>query len=264
MLIYAIDDEKIQLQELQAAIQKAVPEAAVKAFQNAFDGLKAIELSGERPDLVFSDIRMPRIDGLNLAVKIKKASPDAGIVFVTGYSQYALDAFRVHANGYLMKPVEPDDILKEIENLRLPVTRLSHSLRIQCFGHFEVFYNEVPLEFERRKTKELFAYLINIEGASCSAEDAAAVLWEDEQNISKAKHRLRNLVLDLRTTLKRIGQEDILIRKSGLLAIKRDSIDCDYFRMLDGDMAAVNSFRGEYMKQFAWAQDTEAKLHFKK
>lgn len=264
MLIYAIDDEENQLFELQETIQKAVPDAAVKAFQNAFDVLKAIEISGERPDLVFSDIRMPGIDGLNLAVKIKKASPDTNIVFVTGYSQYALDAFRVHANGYLMKPVEPDDILKEIENLKLPYTRLSHSLRVQCFGNFEVFYNEVPLEFDRRKTKELFAYLINLEGATCSAEDAAAALWEDEHNISKAKHRLRNLVLDLRTTLKRIGQEDILIRKSGLLAIRRDSIDCDYFRMLDGDMAAVNSFRGEYMKQFAWAQDTEAKLYFKK
>lgn len=55
-----------------------------------------------------------------------------------------------------------------------------------------------------------------------------------------------------------------MIRKSGLLAIKRDSVDCDYYRMLDGDMEAVNSFRGEYMKQFVWAQDTEAKLHFRK
>lgn len=72
------------------------------------------------------------------------------------------------------------------------------------------------------------------------------------------------MVSDLRSSLKSVGQEAILIRKSGLLAIKRDSVDCDYYRMLDGDMEAVNSFRVEYMKQFVWCQDTEAKLHFRK
>ena len=149
-------------------------------------------------------------------------------------------------------------------NLQLPCSRLSNQLNVQCFGNFEVFWHEAPLEFKRRKTKELFAYLIDQEGTLCSAEDISAALWEDEADIRKAKHRLRNLVSDLRSSLKSVGQEAILIRKSGLLAIKRDSVDCDYYRMLDGDMEAVNSFRGEYMKQFVWGQDTEAKLHFSK
>ncbi len=263
MLIYAIDDEKIQLLELQDAINTALPKETVKIFQSTFEVLRMVEEEGERPDLVFSDIRMPGINGLRLAVRIKKASPDTKIIFVTGYSQYAMDAFRVHANGYLMKPVRPDDITEEVENLQLPCSRRSDLLTVQCFGNFEVLWHEVPLEFKRRKTKELFAYLIDQEGALCSAEDIAAVLWEDEADVSKAKHRLRNLISDLRSSLKAAGQEAVLIRKSGLLAIKRNSVDCDYYRMLDGDMGEVNSFRGEYMKQYAWAQETEARLHFR-
>ena len=164
MLIYAIDDEKIQLLELQDAINTALPKETVKIFQSTFEVLRMVEGEGERPDLVFSDIRMPGINGLRLAVRIKKASPDTKIIFVTGYSQYAMDAFRVHANGYLMKPVRPDDITEEVENLQLPCSRRSDLLTVQCFGNFEVLWHEVPLEFKRRKTKELFAYLIDQEG----------------------------------------------------------------------------------------------------
>ena len=262
MLIYAIDDEKIQLQELRDAIKEALPAENVKPFRNAFDALKAICEEGERPELVFSDIRMPGMDGLSLAIRIKKASPDTKIIFVTGYTHYAVDAFRVHANGYVMKPVRADDILEEVENLQLSYSRRSNLLNVQCFGNFEVYWHDVPLEFKRRKTKELFAYLIDHEGALITAEDIAAALWEDEPDVSKANHRLRNLISDLRSSLKAVGQEDILIRKSGLLAVRRDAVECDFFRMLDGDMAAVNSYRGEYMKQFSWARETEARLQF--
>ena len=156
MLIYAIDDEKIQLLELQDAIKNALPEANVQLFQNANDALRTIENEGKRPDLVFSDIRMPGIDGLQLAVRIKTVSPDTKIIFVTGYSQYAMDAFRVHANGYLMKPVRPEDIIEEVMNLQLPFSRLSNQLNVQCFGNFEVFWNGEVVRFSRAKVKELF------------------------------------------------------------------------------------------------------------
>lgn len=90
------------------------------------------------------------------------------------------------------------------------------------------------------------------------------MLWEDEIDLAKAKHRLRNLIQDMRAVFKSIGQEDILIRGSGKMAVRRDSVDCDYYRMLDGDIAAINSYHGEYMNQYLWAQITEAKLYFNK
>lgn len=87
-------------------------------------------------------------------------------------------------------------------------------------------------------------------------------MWEDADNLANAKHNLRNLASDLRATLDDIGQTDILIRGSGTMAVNRGKIDCDYYRMLDGDITAVNAFRGEYMTQYPWAQMTEGRLHF--
>ena len=70
------------------------------------------------------------------------------------------------------------------------------------------------------------------------------------------------MVSDLKKTLASIGMEGILVRRSGHLAILRDKVDCDYYRMVDGDMAAVNAFTGEYMTQYSWAELTAGRLYF--
>ena len=262
MLIYTVDDERIALNGLSDAVREALPDADIKKFNRGAAALRAIRNDGDRPDVVFSDIRMPGMDGLELAVRVKVHSPDTKIIFVTGYSDYALKAFEVHANGYLLKPVLPEHIMEELEHLRLTPDALPGKLRVQCFGNFEVFWEDKPLSFKRRQSKELLAYLIDRNGASCTAEEIIAVLWEDESNMNNGKHNLRNLVNDLRSVLDEIGQADVLIRGSGVIAVDREAVDCDYFRMLDGDAAAVNSFRGEYMTQYHWARITEAQLHF--
>ena len=262
MLLFAIDDEEKALEDLCEVIGTALPDSEIVPFRRADKALQAITDSPVKPDVVFSDIRMPGMDGLELAVRIKRLSQETRIVFVTAYSRYAMDAFDVHANGYLMKPVQPEDITEQMMHLNLGYENKHEKLDVRCFGNFEVFWDGKPLAFKRRRTKELFAYLIDRNGATCTAEEVIAVLWEDESNIANAKHNVRNLVTDLRAVLKSIRQEHVLIRGSGTLAIDRDAVDCDYYRMLDGDMTAVNAYRGEYMSQYIWAQITEAELHF--
>lgn len=262
MLIFAIDDEPKMLRLLHKAIVKAAPDAEVKDYALGTEAITAIEDGGLTPDVVFSDIRMPKLDGLQLAVRLKTLVPDTKVVFVTGYNEYALDAFRVRAHGYLMKPVEPEHIRRELDYMLPRPALSSEKLRVQCFGKFEVFYLGKPLQFERLQTKELLAYLIDQNGASCTSQEIAAVIWDDETEIKVLTHRLRNLVADLRATLKKIGQENIIIKSGRTIAVNRTLIDCDYYRMLDGDMSAVNSYRGEYMEQYPWARLTEGKLYF--
>ncbi len=262
MLIFAIDDEKSALELLSSAIAEAVPEAEIMSFNKSSDALNSIIEDKKYPDIVFSDIRMPGVDGLELAVKIKNNAPDTKIVFVTGYSDYAVDAFKIHANGYIMKPVAKEDILSELDNLNINLDYEKEKLCVRCFGKFEVFYNGVPVRFKRLQTKELFAFLIDQNGASSTAEEAASAIWENEIDMQKAKHRLRNLVNDLRSTLKELGKEDVIIKTGRTIAVNKSLVDCDYYRMLDGDMDAVNSYRGEYMNQYSWAQFTTGKLYF--
>lgn len=265
MLIFAIDDETAALEELHGAIAQAEPSAEIMDFETAGAALAAIREQGKKPDLVFSDIRLPGMDGLNLAVRIKNEAPYAKIVFVTGYSQYMGEAYRRHVIGYLMKPVSAAMIREELDAINLlQAAPEPDKLRVQCFGYFEVFWKGKPLIFQRTQTKELLAYLIDREGAACSSGEIALALWENESAEKAENNRIRVLINDLRSTLRSIDMEKLLIRERRQLAIRCDMVDCDYYRMRDGDSAAVNAYRGEYMKQYSWAELTAARLHFRR
>ena len=265
MLIFAVDDEPAMLSELHDALAEAAPGAEILDFRRSGEVLSAIREQGLRPDVVFSDIELPGMDGLNLAVQIKNDSPETKIVFVTGFSQYALEAFRRHVHGYLMKPVDADMIRSELENLKLSAAAPEEGkLCVRCFGSFDVFVGDEPLIFQRTKTKELLAYLIDREGAACTGGEIISALWEDDEEIKDPRTYLRMLTHDLRKTLESVGMADVLIREHNQWAVRREKLDCDYYRMRDGESAAINAYRGEYMKQYSWAELTAGRLYFRR
>ena len=260
MLIFAIDDEPNMLYLLHEAIAEAAPEAVIEDFTLASTALERIA-AGVRPDVVFSDIEMPGMLGLELAARLKQLVPETKIVYVTGYD-YAMEAYRLHVNGYLSKPVEADRVREELEVLFPHRTGQPETdrLRVQCFGRFEVFWNNEPLAFSRKQTKELLAYLVDRRGALCSSDSIIAALWEEPVDFPSARHRVWNLTSDLRASLKAIGMEEVLVSRGKQLAVKPDLIDCDYYHLLEGDTAAREAFRGEYMEQYSWAEPTKASL----
>jgi len=263
MRIFAIDDEPDVLETLHEAIRAAVPEADISDFLRGQAALDEVTEQGVVPDVVFSDIRMPDMNGLQLAVALKKAAPDTRIVFVTAYSMYALEAWKRHVQGYLVKPVTEDDIRDTLIHLQLtPAPAPRDKLCVQCFGHFEVFWHNEPVIFTRKQSKELLAFLIDREGAACTSEQIAAALWENEIDMQVAGIRIRKLISDLRATLMKIGMEDVLIRERRQLAVRKSMISCDYYQMLEGDIAAVNAYRGEYMPEYSWAEMTAGRLFF--
>ena len=263
MRIFAIDDEPDVLETLHEAIASAVPGAEILDFSRGQAALDALTEQGGPPDLVFSDIRMPDMNGLQRATAIKKAVPAARIIFTTAYSQYALEAWQRHVHGYLLKPVTVENIRETLDEMHLsPAPVPPDKLRVQCFGHFEVFWHDQPVIFMRKKSKELFAFLIDREGAACTTEEIAAALWENERDMKVAGERIRKLISDLKKTLQEIGMEDVLIRQRRQSAVRRDLIDCDYYRMLEGDMTAVNAYGGEYMTDYSWAELTTGRMHF--
>jgi DNA-binding LytR/AlgR family response regulator len=95
------------------------PEIAVAG--EAQDGLEAVEkIEALEPDLVFLDIEMPGLTGLNVLRSIRPDVPPPLVIFITGYDQHALAAFEANALAYLLKPVEPDRLAVAVERaLRL-------------------------------------------------------------------------------------------------------------------------------------------------
>ena len=257
MNIITVDDEELILERMMELIGQIEGVKEINGFRLPN---QALEFAKEhRIDVAFLDIKMRGMDGITLAKKLKLQQPEINIIFMTGYSDYMLDAFRLHVSGYLLKPPSIADIKKELEDLRRPV-KYEDRKRIvaQCFGNFEFYIDGKPCAFRYAKTKELLAYLIDRNGSLCTNGELMAILWEDESEGQDAY--LRNLVSDLRGYFKEHDCEGVLIKKRGLLAIVPDKIFCDYYEWMNGNPEVVNRYNGEYMSQYSWAEVTSARI----
>ena len=265
MRIFLVDDEASARSAMERAVREARPEAEISVFPRGQAALDAIAGDGLRPDVVFTDIQMPGLSGLSLAIKLRTLCPTAKIIFVTGYDEYAVDAYQLHAHGYVMKPLRTERVAEELAHLErlTPLSAKPETLTVRCFGYFEVFWKGSPLHFQRNQTKELLAYLISRDGAACTNEEISTALWEDEGDLRATTNRIRTLYSDLNLTFRQIGMEDALIRHRGSIAVNRDRFDCDFFRMQSGDVDAVNSFQGNFMVQYSWAETVAGTLVFR-
>ncbi len=259
MRVIVVDDERDAIEALERELLNTPGIADIQCFD---DPVNALGFVGETPcDIAFLDIEMYGISGLALAKRIKETRPQCNIVFVTGHAQYAVDAFKLSASDYLLKPVDGASIRRAMDNLRHPANNSAVSrFYVRCFGNFEVFLNGKPLVFERSKSKELFAYLISRQGAFCSNNEIVAQIWEDREDSPALQSQFRTLVSDLTQTLRACGLEDVLLRKRGGLAAVPDKVGCDLYEFLKGDSFAVNRYTGEFMTQYSWAEFTNGYL----
>ena len=246
MNILLCDDENLQLLRLESTIKKLMPNETYYSYTNpklAYEDTKNIKI-----DIALLDIEMPVINGVNLAKRLKKNNPLVNIIFVTAYDNYALEAYSLHASGYIMKPVNEMKLKEELEGLRYPVEmKKTNKIQVKCFGNFEVFYDGVPLKFHRGKSKELFAYLVDREGASVNMNELNAILWEEDKN-----SYLRNLIVDIQDTLKEVGESNVFIKRHNECFIDPTKIDCDAYEYKKNNPDAVRMYRGEYMIQYDW------------
>ena len=257
MIAIAVDDEMLMLGALVSAIKASPDISEVHKFSGCDEALSFVKENSV--DVAFLDINMRGMGGLALAEKIISFCPNCKIVFCTGYEEYALQAFKLHASGYLMKPVSAEDVQAEIDNIK-GIRKNTKLLEVKCFGNFEVLFNGKSLPFKRKKTKELLAVLVDRNGASVTAKQICAILFPDDSDDTKNAAYLRQLVLDLKTTLKSVGAEDVLCHETPYYRVDTKWMSCDYFSYLD---TGKPNFRGEYMMQYSWAEFTCAMLHFK-
>ena len=257
MIAIAVDDEALMLRALVQAISVSPDITGVFKFS---DCEKALDYVNENSiDVAFLDINMRGMGGLVLAEKIVAIQPDCKIVFCTGYDEYAIPAFKLHASGYLMKPISAEDVQGEIDNIK-GVRKKEKLLTVRCFGNFEVYVKEETLQFRRSKSKELFAFLIDRRGAGMTVRQICAVLFPDDVDDAKNSAYLRQLVMDLKNTLKAVGAENVLCHETPCYRVDTSLIKCDYISYLE---TGKPEFHGEYMAQYSWAEETCAMLLFK-
>lgn len=256
MRVLVVEDEPLVLAGMKRMLDR-IPE--IQEIFGFYSGAMAMDwLEDHEVDMAFLDICLADTSGLTLIEKIRILSPECYVVMCSGYDEYALEAFRHHANGYLMKPVKEEDILREIRFYN----RMSSSylLRIQCFGYFEAFDKSgKPLPFKRSKTKELLALLVDSRGSGISSKRICSIIWKDDGFEDKKNMiHLWQLFSDLRKTLHKVGAESVFMNSGIHHMIDTKLVSCDYYDYLNGKNR--QKYMGEYMIQYSWAETTAAWL----
>ena len=252
MRVLCVDDALPIMEDIAEMCRRLPQVGEVTGFTRPREALEWLQT--HPVDLALLDIDMPEINGLMLAEQLKRRHPDAVIIFLTAFPQYAVQAIKLRATGYLLKPVNPEELAEEVAYAcsRMPKRPAGHIVA-QTFGNFEIFVDGETLPFHRAKGKELLAYLIDRSGKGVTRPDIFAALWEDAPYDRSMQKYLDVIIRSLRETLRNAGIEEILEVKSGYLRIRPEQLDCDLYRFLKGDPEAVNAYRGEYMQGYSWA-----------
>lgn len=107
-----VDDEPLAV----LRIQKMLQQAGIEKTFTAHNGKVAIEMADKHhPHVIFLDIEMPVVNGIEAAEKIKVISPESKIIFCTAYDDFAIKAFDLSASDYLLKPVKQQRLIQALE-----------------------------------------------------------------------------------------------------------------------------------------------------
>ena len=165
MKILIVDDENLAISRLKRLLNENGIDDIV-AFDNPMEALK--EIVKTRFDAVFLDISMPNITGLELADSIMQIEPKTFIVFQTAYEEFALEAFQKGGIGYLVKPIQSEDIktiLEKINNFRINLTDENKKIlakrgdKLYLIDLDDIFYIKADLDEVIVKIKDADAYV---------------------------------------------------------------------------------------------------------
>lgn len=253
MKIAIVDDEKLAQESLKKILETLCPGAEIVAFYWAEELLKYEEK--EDFDIAFLDIHLGKMTGLELALQLKRFAPQCNVIFVTAYEQYAIKAVQLHASGYVLKPYTQEDIQAELDNLLYPREEepVKGKLIIRTFGRFEVLDGQMhPIHFSREASREILAYLVDAKGTPVRSADIAEDVFDCEmdKNVSK---KISQYIRDLMNDLQKAGYPDVVSKDWKNTFLNVEAVDCDLYRLFDGEPHAINRFRNNYLEEYHWA-----------
>lgn len=277
-----IDDE-MALQHLERMLLKDGRLTITGKFTSARLGLAHLER--EKADIVFLDIGMPEMNGLEAGEYIAGMDRNTRIVYITAYSEYAIEAFELNAADYLLKPVTSQRLNKTLERLevgkesaevKMPPTPASAApvkeLSILCFHRLEFTDSTEPgrkMQWRTSKAQEVFALLLHNRGQWILKDTIVDLVWPDFKP-EKAVTNLHTTVYHIRKLLKawdmevlvEFSQERYRLTKEQVL-LDVEEFELGYRRHACGvrrGMAApgkiLKLYRGDYLQEhhYDWAE----------
>lgn len=274
-----IDDETMALVALELALRQVEPGAAIEVlgkFRKVSDAIE--QTAGQQVELIFLDIEMPGINGLDAVEPLLAAHPRAEIIFVTAYQQHAVEAFELNAMDYLLKPVAGERLGKSIDRFlarhRIGETVDKHNaaighaepadkrLRLDVLGGLALYDRRGELvSWRTKRAKELFAYLWHHRGAPVLRNRMLDELWP-EAPFDRALAHFHTTVYQVRSMLKQLGCAESIAFADERYRLRSDSFLCDETRLLDKlqsdrfEPEVLSLYGGDYLEadHYEWAE----------
>lgn len=257
MKIIIIDDE---IETLSTFLNKLVNQVEIdyKFFKDSpEDSIKYV--ADNQIDGVFLDIKMPSINGVDLAKKLVKVCPSLIIVFITGYAFNEKSLEKELGNnilGFCYKPFNQELLTSYIN--QMAERSLSRSVEIKTFGPFDLYVNEKLVIFNSSKAKELLALLVAYNGSTLTMNDAISHLWPNKE-LNLGKQLYRDAVWRLRKTLSEVYASGIVAFQRAQIAIKKDPrIICDYWASID--TKEKGAYQGTFLPSYPWSDVFKSEL----
>lgn len=205
--VIIVEDEKPILGLHARLLETYGPFQIVGCFESPFEALQ--EIPKLALDALVLDIEMPRMTGLQLAQKLVEDGIDVPVIFSTAHHQYAIDAFRVQALDYILKPMTPktvkqlDERLQKYYGLKPQHTNNHNQLSVQLHGEAFIKKGEHLVKWPTRITEELFYYFLLHENKLCLKWRIIDDLWTNAEekravsNLYTSIYRMRKLFMEL-------------------------------------------------------------------
>jgi len=229
-----IDDEMLALNFLEHQLSKIGSCQVVGKYIDPLKGREAVEQ--QDVDIVFLDIELPEMDGIELAERLLEHRPGIQVVFVTSYDEYAVRAFELNAIDYLVKPVREERLLNTLQRLERNVRTQSEQTvpntgvwQIRLFGNVSITRDNgepITLRWRTAKAQQLFLYLLKHKGSLVGKSELIEWLWPDFEP-SRAFPQLYTTVYHIRKTLEALDGRVLLHNENDGYALQLKNIELD-------------------------------------
>ncbi|MGI6110178.1 MAG: LytR/AlgR family response regulator transcription factor [Eubacteriaceae bacterium] len=259
MHVVYVDDEQTALENFRLTVADFSDIESLHLFSDSGSALDWVQ---HHPvHAAFLDMEMPGMNGIILARRMKEINPDIQIVFVTAYSEYALEAFDAGAIGYILKPYFRSDIRKELNKMECYRPKTSNLVKIRTIPVFSVSYSGKTLHLGRRKTVELLALLVDRGERGITTQEGISCLWPERPGDSKTQSLFRMTYKRLADSLTQEGIGHIIAVQGNRRFIREQAVDCDLYKILSGDGNSIRQYAGEYLSEYSWAEERNAQLY---
>ncbi|WP_445478406.1 response regulator [Lysinibacillus irui] len=228
-----IDNEPLALYYFQNKLHAFQQIQVIQTFTSVEKFLN--ELPNIEFDVIFLEIKLQELSGLEVADIIKTERPQVSVIFITSYHEFALQAYEIGGLDYLLKPISHTRLEKSIARIEheFSIQQMLQQatqtvLNVQCFDQFAVYSNNSLVAFKTEKTKELFAYFILHPNIPIHRDNLIDILWPDLDYV-RAKSNLHTALSYLRKTLNTIGYDNCIVFSNKYYVFEKPNIVCDLY-----------------------------------